>query len=96
MTYNDIVTKVSGELNLPKGLVDKTYKAYWKVIREHITSLPLKEDLSQEEFSKLQPNVNIPSIGKLCVTPERYRRMKKMQAIRNQNKQEKNVTHNED
>lgn len=95
MTYNDIITKVSGDLSLPKSLVDKTYKAYWKVIREHITSLPLKKDLTQEEFSKLQPNVNIPSIGKLCVTPERYRRMKKMQAIRNQNK-EKNVTHNED
>lgn len=92
MTYEEIINKVASELELPKGLVDKTYRAYWKVIREHITSLPLKEDLTPEEFSKLQPNVNIPSIGKLCVTPERYRRMKKM----NQIKQEKYATHNKD
>lgn len=96
MSYDEIISEVSNTLGLPKGLVNKTYKAYWKVIREHITSLPLKEDLSKEEFSKLQPNVNIPSIGKLCVTPERYRRMKKMQEIKSQLKQNKDVTHNED
>lgn len=89
MTYEEIISKVASELELPKGLVDKTYRAYWKVIREHITSLPLKEELTEEAFVKLQPNVNIPSIGKLCVTPERYRRMKKM----NQLKQEKYATH---
>lgn len=73
MTYNEIIDKVAGDLNLPKRVVDKTYRAYWRAIREHITALPLKEDLSDEEFSKLQTNVNIPSIGKLYVTLDRYR-----------------------
>lgn len=77
MTYKEIIDTVSTELGLPKGLVDKTYKAYWRAVREHITSLPLKEGLSDEEFLKLQPNVNIPSIGKLHVTLDRYHRMKK-------------------
>jgi hypothetical protein len=36
----------------------------------------LKEDLSDEEFLKLRPNVNIPSIGKFYVTLERYRKVK--------------------
>ena len=29
MSYPDIVGKVSRELNLPREVVDKTYKAYW-------------------------------------------------------------------
>ena len=82
MTYDEIIKKVSEENNLPKNLVDRTYRAYWKAIREHITSLPLKEDLSDEEFLKLQPNINIASIGKLNVTLDRYKRMKKMIKIR--------------
>ena len=77
MTYNEIISKVAEDLNLPKKLVDRTYKSYWKVIKEHIKSLPLMEDLSDEEFLKLQPNVNIPSIGKLYVTLDRYKRVKK-------------------
>ena len=82
MSYDEIIEKVSIDNNLPKKLVDRTYRAYWRAIREHITALPLKEDLSDEEFLKLQPNVNIASIGKLNVTLDRYKRMKKMQKIR--------------
>lgn len=93
MTYKEIIADISVKLNLPKGLVDKTYRAYWRAVREHIESLPLKEELTDEEFLKLQPNVNIPSIGKLYVTLERYRAMKMF------NKkliQKKNATHNKD
>lgn len=93
MTYKEIIAEISVRLNLPKGLVDKTYRAYWRAVREHIESLPLKEDLTDEEFLKLQPNVNIPSIGKLYVTLERYKAMK---AVNRKLKQKKNATHNED
>lgn len=83
MTFEEIITGVARKLDLPRELVEKTYKSYWKVIREHITSLPLKQDLSDEDFLKLQPNVNIPSIGKLHVTLDRYKRMKKSQEYKN-------------
>ena len=71
MSYPDIVGKVSRELNLPKEVVDKTYKAYWLFIKNHIQSLPLKENLNEEDFAKLRTNFNIPSLGKLCVTWDR-------------------------
>ena len=77
MTYNEIIAKVSKQTGLPHKIVDRTYKAYWKAIRQHITSLPLKEDLTDEEFQNLQPNVNPPSLGKLNVTLDRYHGMKK-------------------
>lgn len=78
MEYEEIISKVSGELGISKTRVDKIYKSYWRAVREHITSLPLKENLTDEEFLKLQPNVNIPSLGKLYVTLDRYTRLNKI------------------
>lgn len=76
MTYEEIVAKVSEDTGLSRKLVDRTYKSYWRAVREHIKSLPLKEDLSEEEFNKLKPSVNIPSIGKLYVTYDRYKKIR--------------------
>lgn len=76
MTYDEITCKVAQSLGLSQQFVNRTYRSYWRAIREHITSLPLKEDLTDEEFMKLQPNVNIPSIGKLYVTLDRYRKLR--------------------
>jgi hypothetical protein len=84
MTYEEIVAKVSEDTGLSRKLVDSTYKSYWRAVREHIKSLPLKEDLSEEEFKKLKPSVNIPSLGKLYVTYERYMKIRK-QYIKNTN-----------
>lgn len=77
MRYSDIIGKVAEELNLPKELVDKTYKAYWASIRSSISSLPLKDDLDEQGFSQLRTNYNIPSLGKLSCTFDRYIGMKK-------------------
>jgi hypothetical protein len=72
MTYWEIVNKVSGDIGLSPDTVDKTYKAFWKYIRNTIQELPLKEDMSEEEFLMLRPNFNIPSLGKLTCTYKRY------------------------
>ena len=72
MKYSDIINKVSEELNLPKDLVENTYKAYWNFIRVTIEELPLKTELSQERYRNLRTNINIPSLGKLNCTYNRY------------------------
>ena len=77
MKYNDIIGKVSSELNLPEELVDKTYKAFWLFIRDTIQALPLKPIQNDEAFSTLRTNVNIPSLGKLNCTYDRVVGMKK-------------------
>lgn len=77
MKYQDIVRNVALELNLPEDLVSRTYDSYWKYIRENIQQLPLKEDLSEEEFNVLKTNFNIPSLGKLSCTYPRYVGVKK-------------------
>lgn len=77
MSYYDIVGKVSKELDIPVEVVDKAYKSYWKFIKETIQALPLKEDIDEEEFSKLRTNFNIPSLGKLSCTYNRMIGVKK-------------------
>ena len=77
MDYNSLITQVSKELNLPFRVVDKAYRSYWKFIRDTIQELPLKEDISEEEFQQLRTNFNIPSLGKLSWTYDRVKRVKK-------------------
>ena len=68
MNYPDIIGKVSQEMDIPLEVVDTAYKSYWKFIKQTIQSLPLKDDISEEEFAKLRTNFNVPSLGKLYVT----------------------------
>lgn len=68
MTYEEIIGKVSKELNLPDEVVDKTYKSFWICIRQNIQALPLKNINSEEDFNTLRTNFNIPSLGKLNCT----------------------------
>lgn len=84
MNYNSIIEEVAESLDLPIDFVDKTYRAYWKAIKQHVTSIELKKDMSEEEFGKLQPNVNIPSIGKLYVTFDRYKKLRRQTEIINE------------
>lgn len=77
MNYDQIVDEVAKELNLPYELVDRTYKSYWKFIRDFISSLPLKEVQSRDDFLKLKTNINIPSLGKLSCSYDRFVGLKK-------------------
>ena len=77
MNYSDIIGKISQEMNIPLAVVDIAYKSYWKFIKQTIQSLPLKDDISEEEFAKLRTNFNIPSLGKMTCTFDRMVGVKK-------------------
>ena len=77
MNYPDIISKVSQEMDLLPEVVDTAYKSYWKFIKQTIQSLPLKDDISEEDFTKLRTNFNIPSLGKLACTFDRMMGVKK-------------------
>jgi hypothetical protein len=80
---NSIYKKVSDELNIPLDVVIFAYKSYWKFIKETIQNLPLKEDLSEEEFAKLKTNFNIVSLGKLSCDYDRYVKLKLREKYKN-------------
>ena len=71
------ISGTSCKLGIPSELVGKVYKAYWSFIKETIQALPLKDNLSEEEFSTLKTNFNVPSLGKLTCTLDKYTRIKK-------------------
>lgn len=75
--YKEIIEEVAKKLNLPADVVEKTHKAYWRFVRESIAKLPLKEDLSEEEFNQLRTSINIPSLGKFHCDYDRYLRVRK-------------------
>lgn len=77
MIYSSIFDKVSKELNIPIEVINKAYRSYWEFIRQTIQSLPLKEDISEEEFNQLRTNFNLPSLGKLSCTLSDLKGVKK-------------------
>ena len=77
MNYLDIINKVSQEISIPPEVVDTAYKSYWKFIKQTVQSLPLKDDINEEEFAKLRTNFNIPSLGKMTCTFDRMMGVKK-------------------
>lgn len=77
MIYSEAIKQVFTELGLPPKVVKEAYESFWTFIRNNIKALPLKEDLSKEEFDKLRTNFNIPSIGKLSCTYDRMIGVKK-------------------
>lgn len=72
----DIINKLSIQLNLPYDQVLKIYNLYWLYIKNQIQNLPLKEDLTEEEFNQLQTSFNIISLGKLYCTYKDYKSIK--------------------
>lgn len=86
MTYSEIIAEVADSTGLSWKFVDRVYKSYWRAVREYMASMPLKDDLTDEEFLKLRPNVNVPSLGKFHVSLNRYHRIKKLNKILNNRK----------
>lgn len=76
MNYREALDQVANKLNIPVEVVKEAYESYWGYIRYTISELPLKEDLSEDEFNKLRTNFNIPSIGKLACPYDRYKAIK--------------------
>lgn len=74
---NKIINQLSKELNISEQVILKTYKSYWLFIKEQIKSLPLKDNLTEEDFNKLNTSFNIPKIGKFFITYKEYLGIKK-------------------
>jgi hypothetical protein len=83
MTVKDITAKAAAQLNLPTQLVWEVYKLYWSFIRHHMSSLSLKDVNTEEDLSKLRPNINIPSLGKFYVDWDKLKRKRENERYKN-------------
>jgi len=60
-----VIDKVSRELSIPKEVVEKTYKAYWRFIKSKIEEIPIKSIETQEDLDKYKTSFNLPCLGKM-------------------------------
>jgi hypothetical protein len=79
---------LSKETGLEPEVIKKVYKAYWQTVKDFAEEVPLKEAAEGKvDFKSLRPNINIPSLGKLNCTEERFNRINKrlehIKALRN-------------
>ena len=82
LKMKNLYNKVANEMNIPVEVIELAYKTYWKFIKKTIQELPLKEDLSEEEFAELKTNFNIVSLGKLTCNYDRYKKVKQKEEYR--------------
>lgn len=90
MIYKQIFEEVSLRLKIPVEVVEYAYKSYWKFIKETIQILPLKDIQDEGEFIQLRTNFNIPSLGKLGITLDKFLKMKRCNKIVKKIKNDKN------
>ncbi len=91
MKLEQAITQVSKELNLPYDVCYRAYMAMWKFILTKTQELPLSEDMPVEEFSKLRPNFNLPSLGKLFITTDNFEKKNRRIKIIKSFKEKKNA-----
>lgn len=68
----ETIRRLSQELGLPQDVIKKSYKAYWMFIKQSIEKLPLRNNIDEVTFGELRQNFNIPNLGKLACTYNRY------------------------
>lgn len=73
MKATDVCKIVAKELNIPEEVVRAAYISSWEFIKSIIREIPLKTDMTEEEFSKYKTNFNLPSLGKFYCNYKRYK-----------------------
>lgn len=81
---NNIYQKIAQQLKLDIKDVKTVYLAYWDFIKNSIQQLPLKENITEEEFDKLRTHINISSLGHLSCSYRRMLGVKKSKEIKDE------------
>lgn len=59
--------KQAEELGIDKAKALNAYRNYWVFIKDIIEGMEL-DDITEEEFDKLRPSINLPNLGKFYTT----------------------------
>lgn len=70
-TLQDIIKGVSKEIDIPDDVVEIAYREYWNWVKDTLESVPVTQEMSEEEFNKMQSSINIPSLGKFYTSYSR-------------------------
>lgn len=90
MKTTDAIKQVAEELGIPYEVAHKAYGKAWEFIKMKMREISFDENLTEEEFKKLRPNFNIPELGKLVVTWDKYQKIQNRIAFLKKLKEEEN------
>lgn len=79
MRLEDAAKKASLMTGIEEEVVISVYRQYWKNVKNHMDSLPLKtdENVSEETFNKAVKSFTFQHLGKLWCDYDRYKRIHK-------------------
>lgn len=75
MKLDAAIKKVSEELGIPEEVCHRAYMYAWKFIYEHAETPVLSIDTPIEEFKQARMNFNMPSLGKLYITEDKFNKV---------------------
>lgn len=88
--HSKIVRKVAEDLGISSDVVSSVYNAYMLYIKDTLSSIELKDDMTEEEFRKLRTTINIPGLGKIGIPYQKYCKVQKQGKIIQNFKNSKN------
>lgn len=70
-TLQDIILAAAKKLDMPDDVVEIAYREYWNWVKNTLENVPVNEEMTEEEFTKMQTSINVPSLGKFYATYSR-------------------------
>lgn len=70
-TLQSIILEASKKLDIPDDIVEIAYREYWNWVKDTLENVPVNEEMTEEEFNKMQTSINVPSLGKFYATYSR-------------------------
>lgn len=80
VVLNKVIKRVAKELNLPEDLIKNTYMSYWKIVKDSIQSIPLK-DINADQIKEYKTSINIPSLGKFTCNTNKFITLKENRRV---------------
>lgn len=77
MILVEVIDKLAFKLKKSPSKIKKVYELYWLFIKKYIENQHIDLYMTEEEFQKLKPNINVPRLGKFYCSWEFIQKLKK-------------------
>ena len=58
-TLQDIILAAAKKLDMPDDVVEIAYREYWNWVKDTLENVPVNEEMTEEEFTKMQTSINV-------------------------------------
>lgn len=88
---NKIFKEVADSLGYDEEVVKDVFMKTFEFIKMKIEELPLKTEMTEDEFNKLKTSFNLPKLGKFGCDYKTYNKLIKRHKNREKNYEDKDI-----